>query len=296
MRVAALSDPLEGYAFQGMTFPALIPALLSAGGRERPFLALAAWDAAEAPAGLLLARRAEPCELLSILTRRDLRRRGLAARLLEEAARVLAAEGRRRVEATLERGRPMRDAAEALLKKEGWDGFSRVALMCRFVGSGKVLKAPWLRRLRVPAAFELFPWSELRSSERAAIEDGYRAGKLPCNLYPFHGEPWLEPGNSLGLRYKGEVVAWQVNHRPLPRLLRYTYTWVREDLRGLGIAAALVAESIRRHLDGPLARETDGATFKVPAEYEAMTRFVDRRWRGCVDEINEVVRCGKTLI
>jgi hypothetical protein len=278
-----------------MTFPAYVPVLLSAGGKNTPFLALGAYDQDGEPAGLLLARRDEPAELLSIFTRPDLRRSGIASRLLSACEKELASEGCGKLSATIERGRPMRDAAEAMLSKAGYGPFEKTALMCRFVGADKVSRAPWLRRLAIPAAFELFAWSELRPEERRELERRAERGEIPANLNPFLGERWFEPGNSVGLRYQGEVVAWQVNHRPLPRLLRYTYTYAREDLQPMGLAVSLVAESIRRHVDGPLAHETDGATFKIPTEYESMTRFVEKHWRGCADEINEIVRCGKAL-
>jgi GNAT superfamily N-acetyltransferase len=295
MKVEPLSDPLEGYPFQGMTFPAYVPVLLSSGGAGTPFLALGARDDAGEPAGLLLARRDEPAELLSVFTRRDLRRSGVASRLLAAAETALAAEGTHALGLTFERGRPGRGALENLLCRAGYPPFARTALMCRLHGPDKISRAPWLRRLSIPAAFELFPWTDLRAAERSALEERFHRGEIPANLDPFQGERWFEPGNSIGLRFRGEVVAWQVNHRPIPGLLRYTYTYAREDLQGYGLAVALVAESIRRHMDGPLVREAPEATFKIPVEYEAMTRFVEKHWSGCADEINEIVRCAKTL-
>lgn len=296
MNVVPLEGPLASYAFQGMTFRAYVPALFATGAEGSAFRAYGALEDEE-PAGLLLASRdGQRAEILSLFTRPDLRRRGVAAAVLAAAEKRLAAEGVRRLEASLERGRPSRDAAEELLVKAGYGPFARTSLMVRFRGGEKVRQADWLRRLTVPAAFEVFPWVELKPEERAAIiARQERELWIPDDLYPFRGEEWLEPGNSLGLRYNGEVVAWQVNHRPLPDMLRYTYTFARADLQRYGLAVALLAESVRRHLDGPLAKEATYATFKVPARFEGMSRFAQKHWAGFADEINPIVKGSKKL-
>jgi GNAT superfamily N-acetyltransferase len=290
VEVVLLEGPFEAYAYQELTFRPYIPCLLSArplGGA--PFFAVGAQQDGE-PVGLgLFQRFGKHAELLSIYVADPFRRRGIATRILERAWSELNVG---RIEASLERGRPGRDAAEALLLKHGYGPFQRAALMCRFQSGEKVRKAPWLRRLSIPAAFEVFDWKDLRVHERKHLEE--RRELIPGNLYPFLGEEYFEPLNSLGLRYKGEVVAWQVNHRPLPDLVRYTYTYARPDLQQFGLALALMSESVRRHLDGPLAQLAHKATFKVPAEYEGMTRFVEKNWTPYADEINEIVRGAKT--
>ncbi|HEX4047012.1 MAG TPA: GNAT family N-acetyltransferase [Elusimicrobiota bacterium] len=297
MSVVPLEGPLQAYAFQGMTFRAYVPALFAARAEGSAFRAFGAFDETDEPEGLLLVRLDAPrAELMSIFTRADRRRRGVARALLAAAEKSLAAAGVSRLEASLERGRPLRDAAEKLLAGAGYGPFERTSLMVRFRGSEKVRQAPWLRRLEVPAAFEVFPWAELRREERDAIVARQeRELWIPEDLFPFRGEEWLEPGNSLGLRYRGEVVAWQVNHRPLPDVLRYTYTFARADLQRYGLAVALLAESVRRHLDGPLALAAPNATFKVPARFEGMRRFAEKHWRGFADELNEIVKGSKRL-
>jgi GNAT superfamily N-acetyltransferase len=297
MNVVPLEGPLQAYAFQGMTFRAYVPALFAARAETSPFRAFGAFDDSDEAEGLLLARLdGHRAELMSVFTRPDRRRRGTANALLAAAERALAAAGVARLEVSLECGRPLRDAAENLLAGAGYGPFQRTSLMVRFRGGEKVRQAPWLRRLEVPAAFEVFPWAELRPEERAAIiARQERELWIPEDLYPFRGEEWLEPGNSLGLRYRGEVVAWQVNHRPLPDMLRYTYTFARADLQRYGLAVALLAESVRRHLDGPLAKVATNATFKVPAQFEGMRRFAEKHWAGFADEINPIVKGSKRL-
>lgn len=297
MDVLPLEGSLHAHAFQGMTFPSYLPALNAACAGDPRALAIGAFDEGDAPLGLLLAGREGPrAEILSVFTRADRRRAGVAKALLAAAEKRLAAFGVSTVEASIERGRPFRDAAEALLAGAGYGPFKRSSFMMRCLGPAKVRAAPWVRRLSIPAAFEAFPWTELAPGERSAIVSRQqREHWIPDNLYPFVEEEWLEPANSLGLRYAGEVVGWQVNHRLIPHTVRYTYTFVRADLQPSGVALALLAESVRRHVDTALIEAAPNATFKVPAEFEGMTRFVDKHWRGVADEVNEVVKGAKAL-
>ena len=297
MDVIPLEGSLHAHAFQGMTFPSYLAALNAACSGDPRALAIGAFDEDDAPLGLLIAGREGPrAELLSLFTRADRRRAGVAKALLAAAEKHLAADGVSTVDASVERGRPFRDAAESLLTNAGYGPFKRSSFMMRCLGPSKVRSAPWVRRLTIPAAFEAFPWTELKPAEREAIIERQRKEHwIPDNLYPFVEEQWLEPANSLGLRYGGEVIGWQVNHRLIPHTVRYTYTFVRADLQPSGVALALLAESVRRHVDTPLIDVAPNATFKVPGEFEGMTRFVDKHWRGVADEVNEVVKGSKNL-
>ena len=147
----------------------------------------------------------------------------------------------------------------------------------------------------MPAAFEIFPWSELKEFEKEQLRNrNSQSNWYPEILSPFREMNIIEPLNSLGLRHKGKVVGWQINHRIALDTIRYTSMFVRDDLQNFGLAIPLMSEAIRRQLYcGQFW--IDRATFVVPYEMTAMIRFVHKHMMPYVDHANESLEAHKTL-
>ena len=111
---------------------------------------------------------------------------------------------------------------------------------------------------------------------------------FPDQLNPFQDEAFIEPLNSLGLRYKGEIVGWMITHRTARDTIRYTAIYIREDLQEFGLAIPLLIESIKRQV-GNEEDPVDKATFIAFMEMKAMVRFVRRYMAPYVDELNDSV-------
>ena len=244
-------DYLNSLTFRDMMFRPHIPLLGWLGkGKESPLLAVGAFEG-EKPVGLLLSflyKEEGEAEFLSAFTKKEHRRQGIAEAMLKFTEENLIKNGYRTYEISIERGKPMRDAFEKLVLKSDYPEPEFKALMCR--ATSRMRAAPWLYKDLLPPSCEIFLWKNITDGERKIIIESQKASKwFPDNLYPFTNEKNIEYGNSLGLRYKGEVVGWVINHRPLPNLIRYTYMFVRDELQKYGFALPLLINSIRRHVE-----------------------------------------------
>lgn len=102
---------------------------------------------------------------------------------------------------------------------------------------------------KLPQDFSLFLWSEALPKEIETAKDWVRANPQINQYSPFDDQYPFDPITSLGLRYKGELAGWMINHRLKPKLLRYTGFYVIPEVRGIGPAVCMLKESIRRHIE-----------------------------------------------
>lgn len=164
---------------------------------------------------------------------------------------------------------------EKILKQCNWSTPQLRMLVC----SGSIINikdAVWLRLAHtLPPGYTIFPWVELTKQERDLIEKQ----QATSTWYPEILSPWseaeiIESVNSLGLRYKDQVVGWMVTHRVTTDTVRYTKLFVREDLQRLGRAISLLAKAIQLQLE---SMEDTKAVFTVFANNTLMVKFVERR-------------------
>ena len=78
--------------------------------------------------------------------------------------------------------------------------------------------------------------------------------------------------SSVGLRYRGEVVGWVINHRMDERTVRFTCSFMRGDLSRRARILPLYSESIRR-LAGV---RCELCTMVTPTRYPEMIAFIRR--------------------
>lgn len=94
--------------------------------------------------------------------------------------------------------------------------------------------------------FTLFPWSEIEPEE---LEMAKKWEQSQISLHPFTNAKYpIDALTSLGLRQKGKLAGWMVNHRLEPKLLRYSSFYLIPEIRGRGPGIYLLKESIRLHL------------------------------------------------
>jgi GNAT superfamily N-acetyltransferase len=229
-------------AFAGMTFSAF-SGLLRGLRPESDVAAIAAVSGTEA-VGLGLAQSDTDGlggEVLSLFVQPTLWRRGLGTQLLGALEETLRERGCRRVRIAYNTG-PGSAALERVLTKRGWEAPQPRMLLTQ-VGP-ELAQDQWVLDSRVPAPFEVFPWSEVTPEDRARLEAA--RSTIPAALWPFESDAPVEPSNSLGLRLDGEVVGWMVTHRVAPRLVRYTALYIRDPWRRTALSFGLLAEAIRR--------------------------------------------------
>lgn len=134
---------------------------------------------------------------------------------------------------------------EALLKQSGWGDPKLLLVRCHF--EGHQFDAPWFKRYikaHLPENFEFFPWAKLKPRERELLEHKQEEGTFPFSVSPFFQEKSIEPLNSLGVRYKGDVIGWMITNRLAPDTIGYSSFFVEPEYRETTIPLCMVAKSI----------------------------------------------------
>jgi len=255
-------------------------------------IAIGAWSG-QAAMGMVLgalpidtpAHRQRFPEVLSVYTRPDARRRGIATALLAALEEALRRDGFDKVTAVYMTGKPSVEAVERLLARQDWSAPVTRTVTVRFTVE-QALATPWIDKAKFPPGkFEIFPWAELPQEDREEI---YRSNQEARWISPGL-EPWtydhygFDTVSSLGLRYKGEVVGWMINHRLSPDTVRITCAFMG---RGLGRRARLVP-LISASIERLWGTECSNCTFVTPVRFKAMVQFIRRRcvpWAGFVGE------------
>jgi hypothetical protein len=155
-----------------------------------------------------------------------------------------------------------------MLAREGWSEPKFRFASARFTVQ-RLREADWIRRLPSIKGYETVPWHELREDEtRAARERHEKSPWIPDSLRFWLFTPEMaDRGTSLGIRYKGELVGWVLNHAfQDTKTLRFSAAFVRWDLARLGMALPAVARSIELM---PSAGYTHGS-FVTPPHLEGM--------------------------
>ncbi len=280
-------DPSQAALAAGMTFPAYRHMLTQEQTQRHPGeaeqrvvtpICAAAWEG-DALVGLALAeapitRAGGLCELLSLYVRPESRSRGVATALLAWIEEELARRGFESVMTVYMTGKPSLPAVERILEKRGWLKPQRRAIVARFAPE-EIAALRWFGRMRLSPDYEIFSWTDMTPEALEALRASNQRS------------PWVTPGleawrycvpafdavSSVGLRYRGEVVGWVINHRSAPEIVRFVAAFARQDLPRRGAALAIIAESIRR-LVGTGCRV---CTFATAAIYQPMIEFVMNR-------------------
>jgi len=215
-------------------------------------------------------------ELLSLYVDPDHRGKGVATRLVEAVEQVVSARGFGAIEAVYTTGRASQPAVERIFEKRGWQPPERRTVSVRFTIE-EALAAPWYGRIGVPEGAEIFPWTGLTADERRRlIESNEAAPWIPASLQPWrHDRIGFDPDSSLGMRYRGDVVGWVINHRISDDTVRFTCSFMRGDLSRRARILPLYTESVRRLA----ASGCRFCTFVTPTVYPPMVEFIERHCR-----------------
>ncbi len=283
-----LSEGQERLALEHMTFRAyrhlldLQPGPRLPGEVDSPPIQPLAIRASEdgRPVGLALAELPltadrEP-ELLSVFVEPKFRGRGVGTRLMERAAQEVDRAGFSRLRAVYNTGTPGGPIVEHLFEKCGWQTPVLRSVTVRFTPE-EAMRVPWLDKVSLPPQYEIFPWLQITESERNELRRSHEESPwIAEDLLPWDYETEsLEPITSLGLRYKGRIVGWVLNHRIDEETIRYTCSFIRKPLGRMGRILPLFSESLRR-LD---QAGCTNCTFVTPLFHKGMASFA-RRWIG----------------
>lgn len=277
--------------YQPLTFPQFHP-LLQTLQPQSSVVAIAASDSNE-PSGLAIAEiqpEQRSSKILSIFVESNYRNQGIGTALLKRLESELQMSNCETSELVYITGSPTTFILEQLLQNCNWSEPQPRMLVGKSTCTS-ILDAPWMKRTDLPAAYSLFPWQEITTAERIAL---YQQANfwIPPQLMPFQHEQNLEPLNSLGLRYQGEVVGWIITHRLDPDTIRYTSGFTRPDLQKLGRYISLIANAIQMQI----AAKIPFGIWTVPLEFSGMVHFVKKRMSPYLISLEESRVAHKSLI
>ncbi len=275
-------------AFAGFTFPSyrrmvaepkLHPAAICVGmasDRRPAGLALLEWETRETAA------------LVSIWIQPDWRRQGLGARLLGKAEEIAARRGIVEMSSVHMTTLPALDAFEALLRRREWDP-PQLRMYALKSNLSLIYQSPWMTKPPVlEPEYTLTPWAD--TTEDEVLEAGSKATYHPL-IWPPNLSNDYDRHSSLAVRRSGELVGWIINHPVNTRMLRFTCSYLRDDLQGRGRMAAVMAASIRRADEAGYTE----ATWTVPMVFPRMAIFARRHLFPYCFEVAETRASRKAL-
>ncbi len=260
-------------AFAGFTYKAYQRVLYGLGDWS-PQVAVGAFADGVA-AGLALGEvTPRKSAVLSLFTGAGYRNRGLGATLLRKLEQEMIAKGASSATITYVTGKPSTAALERVMAKCEWPEPYPKHLVCT---SDKRMY-PWMAEYKLPPEFEVFRWAEITDEDRASLRRSQEVeGWVPPDLWPFDYEETMEPANSVGVRYKGQVVGWVITQPREPDAVCYSCSYMRPDLQRRGRLVAAYAEAVRRQVE--FAPTKPFGIWIVPYKHRPMAAFVLRRMR-----------------
>jgi GNAT superfamily N-acetyltransferase len=214
-------------------------------------------------------------ELLSLYVDASMRGRGVGTALVAALEDAMSGLGPTRLEAVYMTGKADVAAIERVFAKRGWQPPTMRTYTLRFT-TDDAERMPWFGRVPLrDRDFEMFAWGDLRQAERDALIASQHAQPwIPEGLeFWRHDHAGFDPVSSLGLRYRGEVVGWTINHQLAADTTRISGAFVRDDLSRRGRLMALWTESITRMKAGGV-RWISSIT---PVQLAPMVAFLARR-------------------
>ena len=232
-------------------------------------------------------------EMLSLFVHSDWRGKGIGTRLVGALEDCLREAGHTIVDAVYMTGRPTAAAVERIFQKRGWGNPVTRAISVRFTPE-EATRTPWFKRVSLPPGdYEIFPWTELTAEERDLIKRSHEQTPwIAKGLEPWkHDYYGFDPISSLGLRYRGTVVGWVINHRISTGCVRFTCSFMRDDLSRRGRILPLYTESILRVSQAGIGE----CSLVTPLEYAHMAEFLKRRCASAVHFFAETRASAKLL-
>ncbi len=286
-----LNHPFTALAYQTLTFPLYRSYLLNL-QPQSSIVAIAASDSNQ-PIGLALAKiqpEARSCEVLSIFVKPNYRQQGVGTALLRRLETELNQCHCAQAELVYVTGNLTTLSLERLLQKCHWTD-PKPRMLVGKTTTDTIANAPWMKRTRLPVAYHLFPWQDITPAERTALQQQQQTNPwIPSMLMPFQHEEDLEPLNSLGLRYQGEVVGWLITHRLDSDTIRYTCGFIRPELKLRYIS--LLANAIQIQIDAKIPF----GIWTVPLAFPSMAHFVKERMAPYLVSLEESKVAHKSLV
>ena len=247
------------------------------------------------PVGLVIANiqpNIQFARIDSIFVLPACRRQGIGTALLSYLEKELFSRGCTEVKIFCPVDKSITFSLNSLLQKLGWFSLHSHKLICK--SDPKILiKAPWMnRQYSLPHNMKIFPWTEIRPDELARIKQTQEScAWIEEGLNPFQYGEDVEPLNSLGLRYKNQVVGWILTIRVSTSTILYECMFVRQDLQKMCRGIALLVKAIQLQLQA----QVPFGIWHVDVDNYPMMRFVKKHMTPYLISVVEVDDYSKLL-
>lgn len=211
-----------------------------------------------------------PAEIHSLYIEPDHRHQGLGTLLLDKIQQILKEQHSTSIHLRYPTGSPL----ESFLQSKGWK--TAYLTLSSYLIYAPSFHPQWLDRIPEKLKnFTVFPWRMLRPEEKESLKKQIYQHRVPAEISPFKEEKLIEPLNSLGLRYRGEVVGWIITHRLSRDTIRYTALYIHHEYLKSLAWIALLANAIRIQCSSPVHWALfEINPFQVDKEWK---RFVEKR-------------------
>lgn len=281
------------FFYQAFTFAQFRPRLQVLAPKGK-IVAIAASES-DKPIGLALAEilpNGKSAEVLSIFVLPMYRRHGVATALLARLEKELFWQGCIKAELIYITGQLTTFALERLLQRCSWTSPLPRRMICKTT-TDKIIKASWIHKYYFPHSYEIFPWKEITVKERFAIfQQQKKEPWIPPDLIPTKRDERLESLNSIGLRYRGQVVGWVLTERIKPDTISYNSMFVRQELQKMGRGINLVAHAIQIQVKANIPI----GIFALWLTNKPMIRFVKKHMKPYLTSIEESKGSYKLLV
>ncbi|HHP7231639.1 MAG TPA: GNAT family N-acetyltransferase [Xenococcaceae cyanobacterium] len=253
--------------FDPLTFPSIKKRWQAT--KQRGYLGGVAAFLNEEMVGLVLVELLpKTAEIISFFVTPQYRHQGIGCQLFSHLEKALIKLKCPRIQLKYRVSELTEKALESIFKKQNWET-PRIDFLITKTTIEALSQAPWVYKYPLPKKFTVFPWVELTNTEKASI---LKRKAYPDTLNPFIEDPRLEPLNSLGLHYQGEVIGWTINHRIDSETIRYSVMFVEEKFQRMGRGFSLLTEAVKRQIDSGIPY----ATAAVASKNTSMLHCVER--------------------
>lgn len=228
------------------------------------------------------------CQLYSIWVEPEARCTGIGQKLMVEFESRAQQAGAHRIEAVYRSTLSDCFKFENLLAAAGWSS-PQVRMHVFEASYDAMAQSPFFSKPpQLKPEFSLQPWHAVPPTDI----DLLGANKeFSVEVWPLnYGDDYHRP-SSFGVRWKNELVGWIVNHPKPNGELRFTTSYLREDLQKGGQFAAVIAASVHATPGTGFTR----ASWTVPMEFPRMVAFARRRLAPFCDRISETRGSYKSI-
>ncbi|MBA2369755.1 MAG: GNAT family N-acetyltransferase [Candidatus Protochlamydia sp.] len=167
-----------------------------------------------------------------------------------------------------EKNCPSAAAVEKILAKRQWPVPYVYLIRCHF--DAYQFDPQWIHTpLIIPPDMELFSWEYLAEEDRTRLAFMADQGQFLPYLSPSRDEELIHLPSSLGLRYKGKIIGWNITHLIDPDTLRFSILYLDKSYQFTGLGVQLGIQSILLQKKLPIPRTV----------LEVNLKAIDLTWR-----------------